>query len=117
MSKMPYIRTDVSNLRAKYRRENKYNDMGETIPYFKQKEKEDGDFYKIALDKEDRVMNMYWVDGAARRAYKNYSDFISFDATYLTNMYKMPCAPFIEHIKDEAPRPTSRHGHVSFYSL
>ena len=38
---------------------------------------------------------MYWVDGAARRAYKHFRDCISFDATYLTNMYKMPCAPFI----------------------
>lgn len=31
----------------------------------------------------------------SRRAYKHYHDFVSFEATYLTNMYKMPCAPFI----------------------
>ncbi|XP_073360663.1 protein FAR1-RELATED SEQUENCE 5-like [Aegilops tauschii subsp. strangulata] len=66
------------------------------MAYFDEKAKEDPDFfYRIRLDDEDRVRNMYWVDGAARRAYKHFQDCISFDATYLTNMYKMPCAPFI----------------------
>ncbi|XP_044361797.1 protein FAR1-RELATED SEQUENCE 5-like, partial [Triticum aestivum] len=64
--------------------------------YFDEKAKEDADFfYRIRLDDEDRVRNMYWLDGAARRAYKHFQDCISFDATYLTNMYKMSCAPFI----------------------
>ena len=36
------------------------------------------------------------VDGAARKAYvEAYHDCVSFDATYLTNMYNMPFAPFI----------------------
>ena len=35
------------------------------------------------------------MDGAARRAYKAYNDCLSFDTTFLTNRYKMPCAPFI----------------------
>jgi hypothetical protein len=36
------------------------------------------------------------VDVPARRAYKaGYNGCISFDTTYLTNKYKMPCAPFI----------------------
>ncbi|XP_020163213.1 protein FAR1-RELATED SEQUENCE 5-like [Aegilops tauschii subsp. strangulata] len=66
------------------------------MAYFDEKAKEDPDFfYRVRLDDEDRVRNMYWVDGAARRAYKHFRDCISFDATYLTNMYKMPCAPFI----------------------
>src|SRR3954469_22364605 len=38
---------------------------------------------------------MYLIDGKALGAYKHYRNCISFDATYLTNMYKMPCAPFI----------------------
>ena len=71
-------------------------DIEATMAYFDEKAKEDpGFFYRIRLDDEDRVRNMYWVDGAARRAYKHFRDCISFDATYLTNMYKMPGAPFI----------------------
>ena len=30
-----------------------------------------------------------------REVYKLYNDCISFDTTYMTNMYNMPCAPFI----------------------
>ncbi|XP_040254034.2 protein FAR1-RELATED SEQUENCE 5-like [Aegilops tauschii subsp. strangulata] len=96
LSSMPYLPADVTNLKAKYRRESKLADIEATIAYFDEKAKEDQDFfYRIRLDDEDRVRNMYWVDGAARRAYKHFRDCISFDATYLTNMYKMPCAPFI----------------------
>ncbi|XP_040243933.2 protein FAR1-RELATED SEQUENCE 5-like [Aegilops tauschii subsp. strangulata] len=96
LSSMPYLPADVTNLKAKYRRESKLADIEATIAYFDEKAKEDQNFfYRIRLDDEDRVRNMYWVDGAARRAYKHFRDCISFDATYLTNMYKMPCAPFI----------------------
>ncbi|XP_044372632.1 protein FAR1-RELATED SEQUENCE 5-like isoform X1 [Triticum aestivum] len=96
LSSMPYIPADVTNLKAKYRRESRLDDIEDTIGYFEEKAKADNDFfYRIRLDDEDHVRNMYWVDGAARRAYKHFRDCISFDATYLTNMCKMPCDPFI----------------------
>ena len=96
LSSMPCIPADVTNLKTKYHRESRLADIEATIAYFEEKAKADADFfYRIRLDDEDRVRNMYWVDGAARRAYKYFRDCISFDATYLTNMYKMPCAPFI----------------------
>ncbi|KAJ1257382.1 hypothetical protein BS78_K070000 [Paspalum vaginatum] len=50
---------------------------------------------RVKLDADDKLANIFWVDGAAREAYKRYNDFISFDITYLTNKYKMPFAPFI----------------------
>ena len=66
---MPYIPADVTNLKAKYRRESRLADIEDTIAYFEEKAKADIDFsYRIRLDDEDRVRNMYWVDGAARRA-------------------------------------------------
>nr|XP_020148573.1 protein FAR-RED IMPAIRED RESPONSE 1-like [Aegilops tauschii subsp. strangulata] len=92
LSSMPYIPADVTNLKAKYHRESRLAYIEDTIAYFKEKAKADADFfYRIRLHDEDRVRNMYWVDGATRRAYKHLRDCISFDATYLTNMYKMPC--------------------------
>ncbi|XP_073359990.1 protein FAR1-RELATED SEQUENCE 5-like [Aegilops tauschii subsp. strangulata] len=76
LSSMPYIPADVTNLKAKYRRESKLADIEAKIAYFDEKAKEDPDFfYRIRLDDEDRVRNMYWVDGAARRAYKHFQDF------------------------------------------
>jgi len=96
LSSMPYIPADITNLKEKYCRESRLADIEDTIAYFDEKTKADPDFfYRIRLDDEDRVRNMYWVDGAARRAYKHFRDCILFDVTYLTNMYKMPRAPFI----------------------
>jgi hypothetical protein len=46
----------------------------------------------VSLDELSRVERTFWVDGDA---YTLYNGCISFDTTYLTNMYKMPCAPFI----------------------
>jgi len=96
LSEVPYIAKDVSNLRAKFRNEHNHHDMQDTLEYFAKIHNDDPDFFvKISLDEECRVQSIFWVDGAARRAYKSFSDCISFDTTYLTNRYKMPCAPFI----------------------
>jgi hypothetical protein len=58
--------------------------------------KEDPEFYyNYTLDDEDRIENLFWVDGAARKVFDLYEDCISFDTTYLTNAYNMSCAPFI----------------------
>ncbi|XP_072149511.1 protein FAR1-RELATED SEQUENCE 5-like [Setaria viridis] len=92
----PYIEGDAKNLRVEYRAENKGKDMKATLDYFEELKKEDPDFYyNYTLDDEDRVENLFWVDGAARKAYELYDNCISFDTTYLTNAYNMPCSPFI----------------------
>ena len=76
--------------------EYRHADVGSTVSYFQDMKAQDPDFYwRIKLDDEDRVENLFWIDGASRRAYARYNDVISFDTTYMTNMYKMPCAPFI----------------------
>jgi hypothetical protein len=96
MDNMGYENKDVTNLRASFWSEHKYTDMQDTMAYFKTMKAQDKDFYyKFQLDEDDRVQNLYWVDGAARRTYKHYHDCISFDTTFMTNIYKMPCAPFI----------------------
>jgi hypothetical protein len=67
------------------------------LDYFKELEHEDLEFfYKIKLDDEHRVESFFWVDGAAKYAYiERYYDCMSFDATYMINMYDMPFTPFI----------------------
>ena len=85
-----------ANLRASFRREDRYTDMQGTLEYFMQLKQEDKDFFcKFLMDEENRVECMFWIDGPSRRAYKFYNDCLSFDTTYCTNIYKMPCAPFI----------------------
>ncbi|KAE8805154.1 hypothetical protein D1007_18793 [Hordeum vulgare] len=73
LSSMPYLTANITNLKAKYRRESKLADVEDTIAYFKEKAKEDLDFFfRIRLDDEDHVRNMYRVDGAPRGASKHY---------------------------------------------
>ncbi|KAG2637620.1 hypothetical protein PVAP13_2NG529006 [Panicum virgatum] len=94
---VPYEGKDVSNFHSTIRKDEKYKDVQETLDYFKELEDQDAEFfYKIKLDEDSRVECLFWVDGAARHAYiELYNDLVSFDATYMTNMYDMPFAPFI----------------------
>ncbi|RLN34031.1 hypothetical protein C2845_PM03G28010 [Panicum miliaceum] len=92
----PYTEGDVKNLRVEYHAEYKGKDVKATLEYFEELKKEDPDFYySYTLDEFDTVENLFWVDGAARKSYEIYSDCLSFDTTYMTNAYNMPCAPFI----------------------
>ncbi|XP_020169228.1 protein FAR1-RELATED SEQUENCE 5-like [Aegilops tauschii subsp. strangulata] len=95
---VPYGTKHIKNLKTMLNKDaTKEGDMIETVAYFKDQQKDDPDFfYKIKYNEEDRVENIFWVDGAARKAYvEAYHDCISFDTTYMTNMYNMPSAPFI----------------------
>ena len=93
---VPYIAKDVSNLTAGFDAANTESDMHRLVDYFEKIKEEDPDFYyKLHVDHANRVDHLFWVDGAARSTYKLYHDCVSFDTTYMTNMYNMPCAPFI----------------------
>lgn len=93
----PYVAKDVSNFRSTIRKTEKFKDMQQTLDHFRGLREEDPYFfYKFKLDEEHRVESLFWVDSASRHAYiESYHDCVSFDATYMTNMYDMPFAPFI----------------------
>jgi hypothetical protein len=92
---IPYDHKTVSNYTATLCEE-RFKDIPMLLNYFEElKEKDLRFFYKYSLDELSRVERTFWVDGVARDAYTLYNGCISFDTTYLTNMYKMPCAPFI----------------------
>jgi hypothetical protein len=85
----------VSNYTATLVKE-PFKDIPKLLDHFEKLKEEDPRFYyKFNLDDLSRVERLLWVDGAARDAYKLYNDYISFDTTYLTKFYKMPCALFI----------------------
>ncbi|KAM0927705.1 hypothetical protein ACQ4PT_002712 [Festuca glaucescens] len=94
---VPYTSKTITNYCATLKKETKEGDMAQVLNYFNEQKEKDPDFYcRYKLDAKDRVENLFWVDGAARRAYAEaYHDCISFDATYLTKKYNMPFAPFI----------------------
>ncbi|XP_040244177.1 protein FAR1-RELATED SEQUENCE 5-like [Aegilops tauschii subsp. strangulata] len=94
---VPFGPKSITNLCTSFRRDDtKEGDIIETIAHFKDIQKTDPYFfYKVKYDEEDRVVNIFWMDGLARKAYVGaYHDSISFDTTYMTNMYNMPFTPF-----------------------
>ncbi|KAM0838580.1 hypothetical protein ACQ4PT_060871 [Festuca glaucescens] len=94
---VPYTSKTITNYCATLKTETKEGDMAQVLNYFNEQKEKDPDFYcRYKLDVEDRVENLFWVDGAVQRTYAEaYHDCVSFDATYLTNKYIMPSAPFI----------------------
>ncbi|KAM0851065.1 hypothetical protein ACQ4PT_052676 [Festuca glaucescens] len=95
LANVPYDSKDVSNFLATIDEEHKHKDMSILLAHFAKMKKEDPDFYfNLHTDHADKVDRIFWVDGAAIAAYKNYSDCLSFDSTYMTNQYNMPFAPF-----------------------
>ncbi|TVU31875.1 hypothetical protein EJB05_23579, partial [Eragrostis curvula] len=90
----PYIEKDMDNLRTAARADIKGKDVASTFRYFEEIKKSDF-FYKFDVDDENKITNLFWIDGTARKTYGLYRDCISFDATYMTNLYNLPCAPFI----------------------
>ncbi|XP_035551092.1 protein FAR-RED IMPAIRED RESPONSE 1-like [Juglans regia] len=49
----------------------------------------------IRLSKNFKVVVVEAGDARSRAAYESFGDVITFDTTYLTNVYKMPFAPFV----------------------
>ncbi|KAK1649142.1 hypothetical protein QYE76_066947 [Lolium multiflorum] len=96
LANVPYDSKSVSNFMATINEDQTHKDMSKLLSHFARIKKEDPDFYfNLHTDHADKVDRIFWVDGPAIAAYKNYSDCLSFDTTYMTNMYNMPFAPFI----------------------
>ncbi|KAK1670173.1 hypothetical protein QYE76_058332 [Lolium multiflorum] len=96
LANVPYDAKSVSNFMATINEDQTHKDMSKLLSHFAKIKKEDPDFYfNLHTDHADKVDRIFWVDGPAIAAYKNYSDCLSFDTTYMTNMYNMPFAPFI----------------------
>ncbi|KAE8807846.1 hypothetical protein D1007_15787 [Hordeum vulgare] len=92
---VPYTSTVIHNHCSKMNATTKDVDIEETLNYFcKVKETDPMFFFKCKMDAEGKTNNLFLVNGAARKAYAEaYHDCVSFDATYLTNMYNIPLHP------------------------
>jgi hypothetical protein len=63
--------------------------------YFLEKQIKNPSFvYAIQVDENGCMGNCFWADARSRAAYQYFGDVVTFDATYLTNCYKMPFVPF-----------------------
>jgi hypothetical protein len=62
--------------------------------FFERQSKNPGFVYAIQVDENGCMSNCFWADARSRAAYQYFGDVVTFDATYLTNCYKMPFVPF-----------------------
>lgn len=64
--------------------------------FFVKSQSENPDFfYAVQRDEDNSMGNCFWVDGRSRLAFQYFGDVVCFDATYLSNRYDMPFAPFV----------------------
>ncbi|KAG6703898.1 hypothetical protein I3842_07G108600 [Carya illinoinensis] len=51
-------------------------------------------FLDRQFDENGCMGSCFWADARSRAAYQYFGDVVTFDVTYLTNIYKMPFVPF-----------------------
>ncbi|KAG6733034.1 hypothetical protein I3842_01G207000 [Carya illinoinensis] len=90
------IGKDVENfLGTKRRKVFEEGDAQRLYSYFRDRQfKEPGFVYSMQVDKDGCMGSCFWADARSRSAYQYFGDIVTFDATYLTNIYKMPFVPF-----------------------
>ncbi|XP_035551757.1 protein FAR1-RELATED SEQUENCE 5-like [Juglans regia] len=90
------IGKDVENyLGSKRRKIFEEGDAQRLYSYFLDRQlKEPGFVFSMQVDKDGSMGSCFWADARSRAAYQYFGDVVTFDATYLTNIYKMPFASF-----------------------
>ncbi|KAG6702816.1 hypothetical protein I3842_07G055100 [Carya illinoinensis] len=90
------IGKDVENyLGNKRRKLFEEGDAQRLYAYFLDRQcKEPGFVYSMQVDENGCMGSCFWVDARSRAAYQYFGDVVTFDMTYLTNIYKIPFVPF-----------------------
>ncbi|XP_073149552.1 protein FAR-RED IMPAIRED RESPONSE 1 isoform X2 [Henckelia pumila] len=66
------------------------------LEYFVRIQKENPSFfYAIDLNEDQRLRNLFWVDGKSRKDYIYFNDVVCFDTSYMKINEKMPVVLFI----------------------
>ncbi|KAG7941886.1 hypothetical protein I3843_16G070500 [Carya illinoinensis] len=90
------IGKDVENYLGNQRRKLfEEGDAQRLYAYFLDRQcKEPGFVYSMQVNENGCMGSLFWADARSRTAYQYFGDVVTFDATYLTNIYKMPFVPF-----------------------
>ncbi|KAK9677638.1 hypothetical protein RND81_11G157400 [Saponaria officinalis] len=73
-----------------------YRDAHELISYFDILKMENPKFYSaVQKDVNGALLNIFWADARCRAMYKAFGDPVSYDTTFLSNMYRMLFSPFV----------------------
>ncbi|XP_028054811.1 protein FAR1-RELATED SEQUENCE 5-like [Camellia sinensis] len=87
-----FIRTDLHNhIQAEHRAKIEEGEVQGALVYLCAKLDVDTRFfYKYDVCKDKKLQNLFWADSKSRANYTKFSDVLTFDSTYRTNVYKKP---------------------------
>jgi hypothetical protein len=72
------------------------DDINKLVVLFGESQASDGDFfYSVDMDSERRVRSIVWSHAKSRADYVCFGDAITFDTTYMSNLYEMPVGMFL----------------------
>lgn len=99
VTQLPFNERDVRNLLAKLKKAREKEEGGDAnamVKYFRKMAEQNKNFYHAErYDAIDQLKDVMWVDGRSRAAYKEFSDVVCFDSTYITNKFRLPFAIFV----------------------
>ncbi|KAL6272721.1 hypothetical protein ACE6H2_000236 [Prunus campanulata] len=96
MENIGFLRKDVYNYQRDMRAKVTGHDADLLNEHFLREQEKNASFYfKIEVDSEGRMGNVFWADARSRRAYGSFGDVVVFDTTFNTNRYGMVFAPLI----------------------
>jgi hypothetical protein len=93
----------INYLQTKHQKEMKYGEAGSILHYFQTKVAENPSFYHpIQLDSEEQIINIFWADAKMLINYAHFTDVMTFDTTFGTNLESRPFGVFVgfEHFRE-----------------
>jgi hypothetical protein len=83
-----------NNFRKKAKqRERNANDVAKLLSFFASCKKDNPQFFSdFQLDKEGKILSIFWSHASQQGDYMDFGDAVTFDTTHKTNLYEKPLA-------------------------
>lgn len=96
MENVPFTKRSLRTLCGKLDREQADDDVRKTMEVFTDLSAKYPRFsYRVQANDEGRIKNLMWTNGNSRLQYTFFGDVVTFNTTYMTNLYGMPFGLFI----------------------
>jgi hypothetical protein len=86
-----------NNYRKKAKqRERNANDVAKLLSFFALCKKDNPHFFSdFQLDKEGKILSIFWSHASQQGDYMDFGDAVTFDTTHKTNLYEKPLGMFV----------------------
>lgn len=93
---MPVTAQDMYNLKKAKQRERNANDVAKLLSFFALCKKDNPHFFSdFQLDKEGKILSIFWSHASQQGDYMDFGDAVTFDTTHKTNLYEKPLGMFV----------------------